>query len=57
MFFFKKKDPPPTLESEIKKKLLDTLTEIEKNYEQMEDLICIQKRRIFFQCIVYYFWR
>lgn len=29
MFFFKKKDPPPTLESEIKK-LLDTLTEIEK---------------------------
>lgn len=29
MFFFKKKDPPPTLESEIKK-MLDTLTKIEK---------------------------
>lgn len=56
MFFFKKKDPPPTLESEIKK-IVRYINGNRKNYKQMEELRCNLKRKIFFRCTVYYFWR
>jgi len=45
MFFFKKKDPPPTLESEIKK-IVRYINENRKNYKQMEELRCNLKRKI-----------